>query len=133
MSIISKNTDYAVRALCYLAGARDREVSASELSRKLGVSWPFLRRIMQELSREGLVSSKKGKGGGFRLEIPAHKIMFFELVRIFQGALEFHRCIIRDKVCPNIKNCPLRKKLKNIEDIVMKELKSITIESLAQE
>lgn len=62
---------------------------------------------------------------------PAGKIFLVDLIRIFQGPFKLNECLFKKKACPNIKRCALRKKLKEIEDYVIKELNSITIGSLS--
>ncbi len=133
MSLINKNTDYAVRALSFMAEKKGTIISASELSKKLEISWSLLRRILQELSKEGFVRSIKGKGGGFALEVPANEIYLLELIKKFQGHIQFNNCTINERNCSNLKGCELRKKVSEIENRVISELRPITIASLADE
>ena len=51
-------------------------------------------------------------------------------MKIFQGSLEFSHCLYRKELCPDIKTCPLRKKILSLEKRLVKELESITIQSL---
>ncbi len=64
MNLISKKTDYAVRALMYLAREKDRVVPASEISKKENIPDKFLKRLLQVLLKKGYLTSKEGKGGG---------------------------------------------------------------------
>jgi Rrf2 family protein len=108
-------------------------VSAAELSKELEISWSLLRRILQELGKEGFVRSYKGKGGGFTLEVPAHEIYLLELIKKFQGHIQFNNCTINDRACSNVKSCELRKKVSAIESRVISELRPITLASLVDE
>jgi Rrf2 family protein len=130
MGLINKNTDYAIRALCYMAERTDTVVSATELSNALDISWSLIRRILQELSHEGYVKSFRGKGGGFTLERPAYHISVLELINVFQGFIQFNRCRTKGSTCSNIAYCELRKKVSHIEQQVIAELKPLTIASL---
>ena len=65
MKLITRDTDYAVRALCFIGQRQKRLISASELVANLKIPRPFLRKILQTLNREGILNSYKGKGGGF--------------------------------------------------------------------
>ena len=49
MSFIKKNTDYAIRALCYMAEKENTVVSATELAKELQISWSLTRKILQEI------------------------------------------------------------------------------------
>ena len=55
MKLLTKETDYAVRALVYLAANRDRFVSSREISKEEEIPLPYLRRILQKLREEKIV------------------------------------------------------------------------------
>ncbi len=130
MKLLTRNTDYAVRALSYIAMENGRTITVAELSEELKISWSFLRKILQILSREGLVFSIKGKGGGFRLAQPANRIFLLDLIRIFQGLIRLNACIINNTACPNIRICILKKKIDIIEKSIISELHPVTLETL---
>jgi len=133
MKLITRDTDYAIRALRYLATNKERIVPVAELVGKLKIPRPFLRKLLQILNREGLLESSKGQGGGFRLACSPGKISLVDLIEIFQGDLTLNECVFKKLLCPNTKKCLLRKKLDKIEQYVIKELRSITLASLIGE
>lgn len=130
MNLIRRDTDYAVRALCFMAGAEKRVISVEDLVKKLRIPKPFLRKILQILNKRGVLRSSKGKGGGFMLAVAANKIFLVDLIEIFQGPLKLNECIFKKRVCPNKTTCRLKKKIDAIERHVVSELKSVTIASL---
>lgn len=130
MRLITKNTDYAVRALCFMAKDNDRRVSVTELAKRLRIPKPFLRKILQILNREGLLRSYRGKTGGFVLARPPDGIFLTELIEIFQGPVKLNDCILKKTLCYNIRTCLLKGRIDDIEKRVVRELKSITVESL---
>ena len=130
MKLITRDTDYAIRALSCIAGSGKAMVSASDLVTELGIPRPFLRKILQALNKAGILKSSKGKGGGFSLEIGPGDITVFRLIEIFQGPFELNEHVFRGDVCPNLRICELKRKLDSIERDVVKELKAITIRSL---
>jgi len=130
MKLITRDTDYALRAICFIAKNKKTIVSVKELVGKLEIPRPFLRKILQVLNRKKILKSHKGAGGGFVLLKPAKEIFLIDLIRIFQGPLVLNECLFKKMLCPNIKTCPLRKKLDKIERLVLRELGSITIASL---
>jgi Rrf2 family protein len=130
MKLITRNTDYAVRALLYIAKQKGKVVPATELVSQLQIPKPFLRKILQILNKEGLLKSFKGQGGGFLLGKPAGKIILADIAGIFQGPLKFNECVLKKRVCPDIKTCPLKKELNVIEQYAISKLKSITLASL---
>jgi len=129
MKLITRDTDYAIRALCFIA-KKKRRISAQELVEELKIPRPFLRKILQALNKEGVLNSHKGQGGGFDLAITPSKISLLSLVRIFQGPLTLNVCTFRKKICPGTKLCKVRKKIDEIQEYVSGELGGVTIESL---
>ncbi len=129
--LIARSTDYAVRALKYLA-EKNQETSAAELTRELKIPWPFMRKIMQSLGKHGLVASRKGPGGGFLLAKAPEKIKLTGLVNIFQGPVCLNECIFKKKICPNRKTCYLSKKLGEIEEHAFLVLDRITLKEIIE-
>lgn len=130
MKLVTRDTDYAVRALCFIARRRDRIVSVNELVDCLNVPKPFIRKILQILNKEKLLKSYRGKGGGFMLAGDYKKITLLKLIEIFQGPVRVCDHSFKKKLCHEIKKCPLKRKLDGIEDHVKDELSDITIASL---
>ena len=132
MKIIAKDVDYAVRALLYLAQNKGDKVTISELARNLGISRPFLRKILQNLAKTGILDSNKGKGGGFVLKQAPKDILLSDLVNALHGEINIIDCEIKGKVCSNKKICGLRKRVKSIESNIVKQLRGVTIASLVK-
>ena len=130
MKLITRNTDYALRALCYLAKQNGSKVTVEELVSKLGVPRPFMRKILQLLSRKGVLKSSKGQGGGFKLYIPAEKLYLIKIMSIFQGEVGLNGCFLKKDICPDKGKCVLRKKINSIEEDVLRQLKAINVASL---
>ncbi|PIP20215.1 MAG: Rrf2 family transcriptional regulator [Candidatus Omnitrophica bacterium CG23_combo_of_CG06-09_8_20_14_all_40_11] len=130
MKLITRNTDYAVRALCFIANSKARIVPVGTLVKELKIPRPFLRKILQTLHNKGILKASKGYGGGFSLALPVNKIFLVDLIKIFQGPLKLNECIFKKKLCPNRNTCPLKRKIDGIEKYVASKLESITIASL---
>ncbi|MBU1007425.1 MAG: Rrf2 family transcriptional regulator [Candidatus Omnitrophica bacterium] len=134
MNFISRDTDYAVRALIFMAGVSKKEIiTVDEIVKKERLPERFLRRILQRLAKSGILTSHKGKKGGFSFFVPPAAIRLTDIMEIFQGKIDLTNCLLKSKVCPNVKKCPLRKKLKNLGQGLDTELKKITIVSLSKE
>ena len=133
MKLITKNTDYAVRALIYLTRSGERFVPSREISEKEGIPLNFLRRLIQKLAREKLIETREGKLGGARLAVPPEKIELTRLIELFQGKVSLVECIFRRKLCPNRARCVLRARLMKIEDLVLGELVGITVGGLVKD
>lgn len=133
MKLITRNTDYALRALLYLAGSKEKIVSVSELVAKLQMPRPFTRKILQIMQRHGILSSIKGNKGGFALAKPIDKIYLVDLIMIFQGEFKIVDCLLKKKICPDIKGCPLRQELVDVEKYVKKRFQRVTLKSLLKQ
>jgi len=130
MKLITRDTDYAIRAICFMAKKRYRVVSVSELVKELKIPKPFLRKILQILNRSNVLKSYKGSGGGFILNRPADKIFILDIITANQGPFGLFGHTFKDKACRQASKCPLKKKLDVIESNIRKDLKSITIADL---
>jgi Rrf2 family protein len=133
MKLLNRDTDYAVKALLYITQKNPKRMSVSELVNALDIPRPFLRKILQILNREGVLNSFKGKGGGFVLAMPPEEILLTRLIDIFQKPVKLTECIFKEKICSDIGTCPLKKRIDALEQHVISELESITIESLLKE
>ena len=130
MKLITRNTDYAIRALCCIAEQKQEVISADQLVKSLDMPRPFLRKILQILNKEGLLNSTKGKGGGFALAVSPGEITITDVMKIFQGPIRLNECKFKKSDCPYISDCLLRKKIVEIEKEVIAKLKAITIASI---
>lgn len=130
MKLITRDTDYALRAICFIAKREKKIVSVAELVKELKIPRPFLRKILQILHKKGLLKSYKGYGGGFALAISADKIFLVDLINIFQGPFKLNECFFKKNICPNTKYCKLKRRIDIIEKYVLKDLQTITIRYL---
>lgn len=130
MKLITRDTDYALRSICFMVKSKEKIVSVSELVKVLKTPRPFLRKSLQVLNRKGILKSYKGLGGGFSLAKPANKIFLIDLIEIFQGPFRLNECFFKKVVCPQKNTCALKKKIDKIEKYVISQLSAITIADL---
>lgn len=84
---ISAKVDYAVRALCTLADADGRAVTAESLATSQGLPAKFLESILNDMRRAGLLTSQRGADGGYRLSRPPKEISVADVMRPIDGPL----------------------------------------------
>ncbi len=132
MKLITRDTDYAIRALCCIAGAGKQGLSARDLTRRLDMQRPFLRKILQVLNKKGLLKSSKGRSGGFTLAVKPGKITVLDIVEVFQGPFDLSEHVFKGKTCPHIRTCYMKKRIDKMEKYIAAELKSMTISSLLE-
>ena len=130
MNLLTRNTDYAIRALLYMAGHPAMLVSTTDLDRDLNLPRPFMRKTLQQLQKAGYLISVKGNKGGFKLSKPAGKIYLIDLMHAFQGEISLSDCLFKKKLCDCTKTCPLRKEIKGMETVLIEKLKTVSIADL---
>lgn len=85
---ISARADYAVRAALELAAAvGDSSLKAEAIASAQGIPHKFLEGILGDLRRGGLVVSRRGGNGGYRLARPADTIAIADVIRVVDGPL----------------------------------------------
>lgn len=132
MRLIKKDTDYAVRALTFIASNKDKHFNAKEISRELDISYPYIRKLLQIFNKHDILSSAKGKGGGFKIIKEPDKIYFKDIIQIFQGGINIKHCFVKSNNCPNVMTCLINKKLSKIENLIRDELYPVSIQSLIE-
>lgn len=105
---LSRPAEYALRAMTYIARQSPLErIRADDLSRAIGVSAPFLSKIMRRLTVDGLLDSKKGHHGGFKLSRPAKDIRFIDILRAMDFDPDSDHCLFGLGNCDAQNPCPL--------------------------
>jgi Rrf2 family transcriptional regulator, iron-sulfur cluster assembly transcription factor len=133
---INRQTDYAVRIVLALArhgqGAR---LSSGAIQREMQIPATMMPRIVALLARCGLVNTFPGRDGGLLLPRPAAQITLKDVVEAFEGPILLSECLLvaREEDCPFKSNCPVHSKWGRVQAAILRELASITFESLAQE
>ena len=78
-------TDYCLRVLMYVGTAPEERSTIAEVARAFGISENHLVKVVHFLGREGFLATTRGRGGGVRLAVPAHRINVGTLVRAAEG------------------------------------------------
>lgn len=130
MNLITHDVDYAIRALCCIAKGKEGVYSVAEIAECLKIPRPFLRKILQILSKKNIVHSYKGKGGGFKLAIRPNKISLLDVITLFQGPISLSSHTFKGEKCPCLKKCNVKRSLDRVEKIMVLELKAVTISDI---
>ena len=97
---LTRGLEYGIEGILYLARQGSGESTfVREVSRATSIPETFLAKIFQKLASKGLVRSRRGFRGGFRLARPAGRITLREVVEALEGPILFHRCLdhLRDR------------------------------------
>ncbi len=104
MLTLSTTTEYGLLFLSSLVG-KDGYVSLSKIVKDTGLPKRFLARIAALLVRSGLVESKEGKTGGYRLSSKVKEFSFYDFLRIFEERLKLVKCLTYSKKCVLESSC----------------------------
>ena len=103
---ITRQSDYAVRAVLDLAMLSDDERAFSEaIAGRQDIPAAFLTKIFSRLAAEGIVTTRRGVKGGVRLARPASEITMLEVIEAIDGPIALNRCTRRPSDCPLDATC----------------------------
>ena len=129
--IFSKKCEYGMQAVLYLA-AREKGtlVSADEISKVLKIPREFVSKILQSLRESGLISSSKGKSGGFSLAKDPSRIKLIDVVAAIDGLDMFDSCVLGFPECSPTHPCPVHNTWGTLRTQTYDMLNSETIDKL---
>jgi len=133
MKLLTKESDYAIRALLVLASNPEETISSKTIAEMEKIPLQFLRRILQTLTKAGMITTREGVNGGVRLAVKAEDIPLSKIITLYQGKIQFTECLFRKKVCHNRANCVLRHRIMAIENSVANELSAVSIGTLIKD
>lgn len=129
--LISRTGQYAIQSLvCIGLQGSDGFISVIELSRMLGVPAAYLAKVLQHLGRHGLVSSIRGRTGGFALGRAPERISLLEVLSLVEGDKFHHECLLGLKTCGDDDPCPMHSTWKPIKSEIHEALEHQNIASL---
>lgn len=130
--MISPTAEYALRAVVAIAQANGDAAATQAIARLTKVPAGYLPKVLQMLGRAGLVDSRRGLGGGFRLAKPADELTVLEVVNAVDPIKRIKRCPL-DLETHGGSLCPLHKRLDEATAHVERSFATTTIaELLAQ-
>ena len=104
----SKKCEYALQAILLMAASEhDCIYPAEEISKKLNIPKEFISKILQSLTESGMIESKKGKAGGFKLAKHPSKIKLIDIVEAVDGLESFSSCVLGFPNCSDKNPCPV--------------------------
>jgi len=112
--MLSQTAEYALRAAVWLAEHPDGPVRVGDLAHALRVPQNYLSKTMHQLARAGVLSSLRGKNGGFQLARPAAGIRLLEIVEPFEPLGDRRTCVLGRAVCSDAAPCRAHERWKEV-------------------
>ncbi len=137
--MLSNTCKYALRALIYLGkfSEDDKRIGIKKISEDLGLSSPFLGKILQNLVKQKLLVSTKGPNGGFALAKDAGEVTLWDIVIKVDGEEFFTNCLISLEPCkthdPTKPLCPIHAQYDKLRSEITKFYKETTLEIISQD
>ncbi len=132
---LSLRGEYALRALVVLGLHYDQSVMPIQvISEKQNIPKRFLEQILNDLKSAGVVESKRGISGGYRLRRAPDQITLAEVIRHLEGPLAPVGCVsekfYKACTCPDEAKCGIRSVMKDVREAIVKVLETVTVAQL---
>jgi Rrf2 family protein len=124
--MISPTAEYALRAVVALAQANGEAATAPSIAKLTKVPPGYLPKVLQMLGRAGLVASRRGLGGGFKLSRPAEQIAVLDVINAVDTVQRIQRCPLGLASHEGVM-CPLHKRLDEAAEHVERSFANTTI------
>jgi Rrf2 family protein len=104
---LTRAADYAVRVMIHLAGPpAEGRISLPELAAAADAPESFLSKVLQALSRAGLISSRRGQSGGFEISQRGREASMLEVIEAIDGPICLNVCLVSGRSCHRKGQCP---------------------------
>ncbi|PCJ95300.1 MAG: transcriptional regulator [Flavobacteriaceae bacterium] len=131
--MISTSSKYAIKGVLFLAmhSSEAKKIMVKDICTPINVPQAYLAKLLQELSRQKIISSTRGPKGGFYLSDENRSQPLIKIVHAIDGQRRMNACVLSLKTCDENRPCPLHKLVSPAKKQFIKSLKEKTIENLA--
>jgi len=128
---ITRQADYAVRAVLHLARMGNTERAAtSTVAKEQNIPPSFLAKIISQLSIAGLLHTSRGARGGVTLAREPQDITLLEVVEAIDGPIQLNECVGNDGICTFDEDCPIKPVWCSAQEELVQRLKSTNFAQL---
>ena len=134
--MLSKKTKYGIKALTFLGKQKDNTpVAIASISKSENISLKFLESILLTLRKNGILASKKGKGGGYYLLKSPSEIPMTDVMRILEGPISMVPCVslnFYEKCddCPDENACAVHNLMMQVRDNTLDVFRNTSLADL---
>jgi Rrf2 family protein len=130
---LTRAADYAVRVMIHLA-AQPAHTRASRANLAEAAECPeqFLSKVLQSLTRAGLVVSHRGNTGGFELPVSRQEVTFLDVLEAIEGPVRLNLCLTTDQACARQSWCPAHPVWDEAQRAMAEVLRKATIRDMAR-
>lgn len=133
--MFSKACEYGIRAVIYIVSVSStgKKAGIKDICKHIKAPEPFTAKILQNLSRLGIISSSKGPNGGFYIAEGADDIRLIDVVTAIDGDKLFTGCGLGVEICSEKKPCPIHNEFKQIRESLKTMLENTTVQDVAKD
>ena len=130
---ITRQADYAVRAMVYLAQLEPNQKAATgKIAQEKSIPPSFLAKIVSQLSVAGLLQTSRGARGGVSLAKPAEAISLLDVIEAIDGPILLNDCVGDMSTCVYDDNCPLKPVWCDVQKLLVEHLSKANFAQFAQ-
>ncbi|MHC4887171.1 MAG: RrF2 family transcriptional regulator [Planctomycetota bacterium] len=131
MTLITREADYALRTILYLASVQGERVSAAELSERMDIPYRFLRNITRRLVKAEILFSHRGQQGGLELAREPGAISLLDVLRaVSERSCLLNACLGEEGSCSREAHCSIHSQLELLQTLLDEKLGELTFERL---
>ena len=133
--MLSNACKYAIRSILYLAinSSEKNKIGVKTIAEELETPQPFLAKLLQQLTRDKLVSSTKGPNGGFYLDLKNRKNAIWDVIISIDGTSKFDNCFLGLAKCDDRNPCPVHFIVLPFKEKILGSFRDKTIEEYVVE
>ena len=134
--MLSNKTKYGIKALVFLAKQKERNpIGISVISESENISRKFLESILLTLRKNGILGSKKGKGGGYYLLRDPKEVPMTDIMRLLEGPIAMVPCVSLNYYekcddCPDESSCAVHNLMLKVRDNTLEIFRNTSLEDL---
>ena len=131
---LSKKADYALMAMKHLATHTDAaSTSARAIAEEYNIPLELMAKVLQRLTRSGLLASHQGTRGGYTLSKAPASISVADIIQAIDGPLTVTACSTDDEQCEQFNHCNVRDPLWKIKDRIIIALETVSLAEIASD
>lgn len=130
---LTRAADYGVRVMVHLASApQDERLLLPALAEATLAPESFLSKVLQALTRAGLITSRRGQAGGFAISPRGMRANMREVIEAVDGPIRLNVCLAPGRSCERKHSCPAHTVWARAQHAMLGVLESATVAELAQ-
>ncbi len=130
---VSDAASMGIHACSLLAAAPgDQSLTSQDMAETLHGSANHMSKILQRLSRAGIVRSIRGPNGGFMLDCDPEETSILQVFEAIEGPIREEHCMLRIPICDPSKLCIMGRLVQDVQDLVRKRFSETTLGDMAR-